>query len=892
MEPQSTMILTSNAILPIKIGGRKYATTRHYVLSSLLKDETQQDLLLSHPTDKIQNVFNLQDQENYIKVVYEACNKFNEKKCRSIQHENGGNKTIGSLARGLIKDNEDFLYKTKTGPFQSIIGLNDIENMLYGYNIMGHSLKRMKHVVEKLPELSGVMEYIFWRSHPEQENIPKLTTPKTYRVIKTHKKPSPSPSTTPHDANDEHTDFFYEAEETSYDDNDETEEEGYNPEEVPHDVPVYSNDRIRWIATNMNSRLDDLRDLGARADFLYSMDAPLTDPFQVPTDLYSRTDPLYIFKIYKATEKLVEFMKSGMDIKMFLNKSVDVILWECKVSPELFNGGPLDPKQRHMIYVDYWRKFMSKTIPYYSFIEKEILYPQNLAGFIRKEYATELNQWIGTKISEILFASFIYQVIERSYPRVAPDLRIIVMTREMKKFTENEYMEITNKLYHLFFQGKFLVDEEGAQRIMTHESQRLTTDEINQALHFVPIKIISTPALDINNTILDPMHMVSITIDNKVFHDLFQYIFYKLFLFYTSCSQNEAYDHLFHNGEMMDGKDPKLQKKLEQLVRNKRMDYTRQALLAKYKQHPQIQEILLYAKASKNPIRSAPDDETMDLWNEIVLDPLDLELMRWVVSVVPSGNHHFEKSIHLYAFIHDMVRSLTIMKSIMGRRLNHKSIDVFIRCFYSKLKTIKKGVKAPKQEAPKEFLNYIKNTNTIQDENIKDLWCEVRPFIYLFQQKKFNPSELYKEAKNTFSSVNKKDLINALSNVVNCLYPEQEVSNDHFYMITQIISGDDNIPMWPDPSFELIRETSEEDHRGGDLPEEIRKRLPKRKSNKKKMETVYYNIIHPSFDPLQKDIQKAFNRPTTYDPIVSRASYALHTLQQKTIQPRRIVFYL
>lgn len=99
--------------------------------------------------------------------------------------------------------------------------------------------------------------------------------------------------------------------------------------------------------------------------------------------------------------------------------------------------------------------------------------------------------------------------------------------------------------------------------------------------------------------------------------------------------------------------------------------------------------------------------------------------------------------------------------------------------------------------------------------------------------------------------------------------------------------------MWPDPSFELIQEVEEDDAKPmAHLPEEIRRRMPKRKTAKKKMETVHYNILHPSLEGLQKQIQESFQRPSPYDPVVSRASYALAALGKELTQSSRITFYL
>lgn len=864
------MILRNN-LLPIRIGDREYPTSEHYILSSLLKDRLHKDMLLSYPADKIQDIFNQYDQEQYIKVVYDACNRFNEKKCRSIQHK--GDKTIGSLARQMIRSHHDFLCKTSTNtPFRSVVGVEEEGNMLFGYNIMGHSLLRMRYILEGLPELTDqVSEYIFWKTHPEDAG--PIKDPKTYKTVFPSKKKKQKPI--PIKEEEDVADYFYEAEHA--DDDDDPEEPGFNPEEG---VPLYSNDRVRWIATNMNSRLDDLRDVGARADFLYATETAPTDPFHISPDmeLYSRTDPLSIFKIYKAAEHLVERMKNGMDIRVFLNKPVDAILWECKISPELFDPRSLDPRQRHTIYTEYWNKFMSKTIPYYHFIEKEILYPCNLAGFIRKEHAPVLNVRIGQKIKEVLFASFVYQVIERSYPNVAPELRIIVMNREMKKFTTEEYDEITDKLYHLFFQNKFHLDEEGGRRIMMLESFRLTTDEMEDALRFIPHKNIIQPSLDIQGTILDPMAEADIHIDGRVFHDLFQYIFYQLFIFYGGMKPSDAYQLLFHDGNMLNGNDPKLPGVLVGVVRDRRMAYASQCVQAQYRQYPQVQELFLYSKAM-----GFPGEDILEM------DPLDLRLMRWVVSILPREDkmQHFERSAHLYFFIHDMVRSMGIMRSILGKRLQNKSLDLFIRCFYHKLETIAEGVRVSKPTPP-EFISYMEDTKNITGASIHSLWHTLYPLIYVFQQDKFIPSKLFHETREKYPATTKEDMVRALSKIIGCLYQEKEVPNDHFYLLVQMMSGADDIPIWPDPSFELVKEMEEGEIQPlADLPVKLRKMIRK-KPKKPKMEVVQYNIIHPSFETSQPLLREAFGTPT----MVSRASYALAALEKEIAHPRRIVFYL
>ena len=513
--------------LPVRIGGRVYPTMEHYVLSSLLRDSVAQGVLVSYSKDKIQEVFNYYDQQQYERVVYDACNRFNEKKCRSVERQ--GKKTIGALSRDLIRSHQDFVC-ADDGPFRTMVGVIDLSGVLHGYNIMGHSLLRMKYLLSKLPELTDqVSEYIFWKTHPE--DVPDFQ-PKTYKAIV--KRPTLKDIIQEAKQEEEVIDAFYEAEGPDDD------------EEVEVEEPVYTdNNRVRWVSA-----------VGARAsELMYATEVKPTNPFHLrsETDLYSRTEPFFIYKTHKAVDYLVSAMKNGVDIRSFLHKPVDSIIAECHI--------PLDP--RRSIHKECWDRFMTKTVPYYSFIEKEILHPQNLAGFVRKEYAVHLNGYIGQKVREVLFASFIYQVVERSYPQVAPELRTIVMNREMKKFSPEEYEDITDKLYRLFFEGKFRMDEEGVRRLTLLESYRLTPDEVEEAIRFVPVKYVLTPYLDISKTILDPMASVDIELEGKVFHDLYQYIFYRLFIFYGA---TDPYQLLFQNQEMLSGTDPKLGDVLVQLI--------------------------------------------------------------------------------------------------------------------------------------------------------------------------------------------------------------------------------------------------------------------------------------------------------------------------------------
>lgn len=848
------MILDMN--LPIEIDGKKHLGVENYVMSSLIGEDTRRNILSSYPSHRIKTEFNQQDHEQYLEIVYDACNQFNEKKCRSVQYNNkSGNKTIGSIVRDVIKSHQDFVFKTTDigTPFRSVLDVDDVGDVLYGYNLLGHSLLRMKHIVEKLPDLrDGPMEYIFWNSL--QQKIDENA--KTYKVIpiKKTKTKTKTHATAAAPANVDAPAAYYYSED---DDVDNDEEEGYDPEEIV--VPIHTDNGVRWIPTNPNSRLDDLRELGSRADMLYATDANPTDPFQLGPqgDIVSRTNPFNVFSIYKATEHLVKLMQNGFDIKVFLHKPVNSILAECGIT--------IDPNHRHY-HIDYWHKFMSKTIPYYSFIEKEVLCPQNLAGFIRKRYATDLNTRIGEKIREVLFASFTYQVMEKSYPHVAPELRPIILRREMNKFSPQEYMDITDKLYHLFFNGKFKMDEEGTKRVMLYESFRLSNEQIEEALRFTPIKVLITPALNVNNTVLDPMAAdIRVRLDDKDFDDMYQYIYYRLYQFYGGMSKNDAYRLLLNdsNKKLLKGTDPDLSTRLRSCLDDRMTRLRKSAIRAKYDQYSQVREVVVFA----NSIKKKMNDE----WDTIVPDPLDLELMQFVIGQI--GKTDQDKAVRLYAFLQDIIRSLGIVKSIIGKRLNEKLLGMFVKCFYPKLGNIRldKSVPLPKK-APSTFVRLMELTKTlsINDTNdVNSLWRIIYPILFLFQQDAFHPHHLFQEIKTIHTSVSQQDMVNTLIRILNCLYKKgQDIPNDHFYLLVQLISGNDDIPLWTDPSFEILHEEENGKH--------------------KKKRLVRYNLIHPSFEPFYITLQHALH---SNEAVISRATYALDALEKSVIHPRRIIFF-
>ena len=919
-------LLSNSVLLPIKIEDKKHPSVEHYVLSSLLQDPADKALLLSYPTVyEARFIFNQLDHQQYINLIKKACSIFLEKKCRSVAYDNTKTKTIGSLTRQLLKDNTNFVYVVEKNniPLKTTVGLMNVDQVLIGYDLIGQSLQQMKRIVQKIPDLIENLEHLYWKSHPEHETIIPIKNPKQYRQNPPSKF---AQNIIVEEDEDNIYDIHAEYNEGEFDIEEEPEEPAFNPEEKA--------DTNKWVYTNMNSRIDDLRELGARADFLYTKEATATDPFQAQEDLYKTTNPLAIFKIYKVAEHLITLMKNGVDIKQFLNKQIDAILWECRIQPELFGVSTrsLGSKQRHMIYVEYWHKFRSKSIPYYNFIEKELMYPGNIVGFIRKEYAYKLNLYVGQQIKEILFKSFIEKVIERSYPHVDEKFKPLIIHREIKTFSLDEFDSITNELYHLFFQGRFIMDNDRSKSIQFLESQRLTEEEIEEANHFIPLKYVDSPVFNINSTILDPMAPhIKLTIDDKEFNDMFQFIYYKLFSFYGSISKTEAYKLLHKDphkegDNLLSGTSPVLQERLNILVENRRSTLVKNAIINKFKTYPQIQELVLYLKATNTNIHFGDinDRNLADLWMNLnvqykegttkcdernchnsVRSPSryckfhhDLNLMKLVVSLIPNNDLHFEKSVYLYFLIKDFVRSMKLFKSLQGRKLQKNTFNLFVDCFYPKLKAVS-GEERCKLRFPTNFKTWLTDTQTIDDNDVKLVWDLLCPLIFEFQQEDFVPSQDFRHIKNKMKNVSDEDLVKVFAKIYRCVYKDEKIiSNGDFYILAQMLSGEDNLPTWNDPTYEILREvedTSNLPPKYHLLSKEIKDvlKLEKRIKNKKsKTELATYHLIHTQMSGLSSLIKESFNRPSIHDPMVSRASYAIAYLKKYIRNPRRIAFFL
>jgi hypothetical protein len=197
------------------------------------------------------------------------------------------------------------------------------------------------------------------------------------------------------------------------------------------------------------------------------------------------------------------------------------------------------------------------------------------------------------------------------------------------------------------------------------------------------------------------------------------------------------------------------------------------------------------------------DMDTGRAWRKLMdeLPERDVVLMSLVVSLI---ERDFEKSIFLYFIVSDFFRSMEHFKKLVGRRLQEKTIDIFLRCFGRHIARFTARDVPPVSPL---FTEYMRKKNVVVEAEWERLWGVLYPIMNEFRKDDFRPALSFLESKSI--PVSDEDVIRAVSNVIGCLYPvAAEVSKDDLHVIVEIMSGVDDIPPWMDSSFDMLMDNS------------------------------------------------------------------------------------
>jgi hypothetical protein len=464
----------------------------------------------------------------------------------------------------------------------------------------------------------------------------------------------------------------------------------------------------------------------------------------------------------------------------------------------------------------------------------------------------------------------------------------MMILREAKNFSMEEYEEISDRLYHYVFSGRFVIPQEKMATIHFYESQRKTAEEIEEAVHFLPRHHTSD---DTFPAMFHPLHAWNTRIDGKQMTDLMQYIYYSLYIFYGDMTTHDAYALLHQDGGVLPGNHPLLQERLVHVIDNRRYMILKQALSIKMNMYPRINEMLLFLRSvGETDIRfqGGLDVDTGRIWKEFMddLSQEDQILMDMTTSLVKKDA---EKSMRLYFIVKDFFRSARLFQQLCGKKIQDRELAVFLKCFggYMTVLTDDDDKKLPPSPI---FHEYIQKTKIFAEREWTRVWDAIQGCIKQFQKKMFDPSLLIGEIKN--AGVSEHDITSALLNIISCLYTKDaEVSQDDLHVIVEIMTGKDNIPSWINTTFEIVMEDMPPTY-GENLPAVIREKLharEKRKRKKAKERVVQYALIDPS---ISRETQITLSTFFSNAKNIARISYAISAIREHTTNSRRLNIYL
>jgi len=657
-------ILCNEAPIGFRMGSEYFPTVEHFMMASLLSRPQDRALVLSYSSlYDARHVFNRLDADQYMKILREGTDAFHMKKAQCMT-KTATTRSVGARFRDAIRVHPSYEYHMdqENQAFMALLGLYPVEMDWWGYNVVGLSLERVRQE----------LDWRGYRPSDEEEWVKNLVHGGD---VRSDKEPD-------------------ERESTLY--------------QLHHELKYNPKYKIREFRNLILGEIEAVES-GIKARAALSRK-------KVPPAI--RATPEKIFKILQAVEFMIETIQNGESIQDMFGQPVELILVQHKVAPAIFGYDqiPMPAEQRSRLYWSTWEQFQAKTLPHYSLVCHELHHPGNLAGFVRREYAPFVNQFIGHKISDLLLRGFFEHVI-RSYPDVelTEELIPILLQQEAARFPEQEKKDVVFRLYHLYHNQKvdsalFPNDSEPgaglAQKMLTIqpyrpiinrlESNRMTVEQIQEAVAFVPKiwfhsdqdHIVSSSDTD---DILNPEMTVDLLLDGLHFHQLTQYLFYLLFRHYGGASRIEAYDQL--RIDPTDKSSPlyssalsqTLQMRLQYLIQQRRQKLAETALTMKWEQHRPVQEMLTWIEAKNKILQMMPmaDSNTAASWHHVTLTMLDDKDRSLAEILVQSFfPEDYEKFAYGFYFVQDFLRSLRLFRELIATPIHHDQFLLFLECFY------------------------------------------------------------------------------------------------------------------------------------------------------------------------------------------------------------------
>lgn len=145
-----------------------------------------------------------------------------------------------------------------------------------------------------------------------------------------------------------------------------------------------------------------------------------------------------IYEIYKTKELLLHHFQNGYDIAEFIGKSIDEIQKELPYPNFKFDDSD------HI-----WSVYLKD--PYKHYIQFEIDYPLNLAGFIRRDFIQYFNYYLRSRFNTLMIRSYFKYLLQTDFADVIDVSKLNdYIHQQMNRLDVTNFEKLSNRLYYLY----------------------------------------------------------------------------------------------------------------------------------------------------------------------------------------------------------------------------------------------------------------------------------------------------------------------------------------------------------------------------------------------------------------------------------------------------------
>ena len=148
----------------------------------------------------------------------------------------------------------------------------------------------------------------------------------------------------------------------------------------------------------------------------------------------------YIYMIYKASVLLVQYLKDVGDIRQFIGVSVNDIV---QILSTHF------PKFIYVSSIQVFQTFQKDS--YFNYIQYELDYPMNLAGFIRQIYIHQINHYMRKNFNTIMIRHYFEYILKKKYNHVIDQSQMnYYINQQMAKLNDESFQTLSTRLFEIY----------------------------------------------------------------------------------------------------------------------------------------------------------------------------------------------------------------------------------------------------------------------------------------------------------------------------------------------------------------------------------------------------------------------------------------------------------